>query len=70
MQKRMSPSLSTSSIHVTKVVSLSEAVMVNRLFWMSNKKQSKMGSVFLELMTRPMVCSRLKSAALETMNFI
>ena len=70
MQKRALASLSTSYRLVISVVSLSEAVMVSILSWISNKKQSKIGSVFFEFMTRPIVCKRLKSAELDTINLI
>ena len=57
-----SESHSLVSREVTMVVSLSEAVMdkVPSTNW--NKKQSRIGSVFFELITRLIACKWLKSA--------
>ena len=64
------PSLSFNVIQVVSVVSLSEAVMVN--FWpsMLKRKLSRMGRLFLDTITRPIVCNRAESMELEITNFM
>ena len=70
MAKRPSASLSTTSNVVTMVVSLSDTVTVKTPSCNSKRKQSRMGSAFLELMTRLMPCKWAERAELETMKFI
>ena len=66
------PSLSHSLVisEVDMVVSVSEAVTESLPLDNSNRKQFRIGNVFLEMMTRLMACKWLRRAVLETTNFI
>ena len=64
------PSLSFSSVEVLMVVSLSDAVMVSVLSWMSKRKLSRMGKLFFAMMTRPMACKRADNMELEMTKII
>ena len=67
---RPSPSYSFTSIEVDKVVSLSEAVICNVPSTSSNRKQSRIGSEFFELITRLIACKWLNKAVLEIVNLM
>ena len=65
-------SFSTDSIFnsVEKVVSKSDAVNVNLLLLISNKKFSKIGRVVTLFIIPPIIWSPLRREALDTINFI
>src|SRR5574344_1764547 len=68
--KRPSPSLSIVSNFDVSTFSLSDAVIVILLSFISKRKQSKIANVFLLFITRANACKRLLRAVLDKKNFM
>ena len=63
-------SVDSITMLVDIVVSRSEADRVKVSLFTSNKKLSRIGRVFVEFTTPPIICNSFNKTALDTMNFI